>query len=164
MFKDAKQYDVDGRKIVKPHNLKTYKGKTYAEWALELNISTGLVSYHLTENGHLDNVGGKKYKGKTYNKWAEELGVSHNTIRIHLKKHEHLDNIGKWGSNEERNAALSYKGKTKAEWAEELGVAKGTIRDHIAKHGHLDYVNLSLKELNLVKKLKKDEENSQIFN
>ena len=146
----------------KPHNLKTYKGKTYIEWAEELNVSKNTVHYHLKENGHLNKIGGKKYKGKTYSEWAKELGVSSEKIRNHIRKYGHLDNIGKWVSNEERTR--SYKGKTTKQWAKKLNAAPCTIRDHLVKWGHLDYVNLPLKEYNLVKKLKKDEKNSEIFN
>jgi predicted transcriptional regulator len=139
------------------HNLQFHKGKTVAQWAQELNCCQATIRDHIKKHGHLDDVKPKKvyYKGKTYAEWAQELNVTTNRISGHLKKNGHLDNIGKFPK---------YKGKTYAEWAEELNVTYYIIKTHLAKHGHLKYVHLTSADNKLIKQLKKDQENSEIFN
>ena len=124
MFKDAKNYDVDGRKTLKKHNLKFYKGNTYAHW-------------------------------------AEEYDVHLNTIKRHMRLHGHLDKVNQPGTP---TNLKFYKGKTYAHWVQKLNISDQTLRAHLKRHGHLNYVHLTLKELNLAKKLEKDEKNSEIFN
>jgi DNA-binding CsgD family transcriptional regulator len=147
----------------------TYKGKTYSEWAEELNMTWAGIAYAIKKYGNLDNMRKKPtYKGKTYVEWAKELDESLQKIASHIKKHGNLDNIHRTHSEAMslvgQANAHTYKGKTIGEWAKELDVAKCTIRDHIAKHGHLDYVKLTNKEKILLRQLKKDEANSEIFN
>ena len=129
MFKDAKHYDVDGRKTL-----------------------------------GLQKPGLKFYKGKTYAHWAEKYDVHLNTIKRHMRLHGHLDKVNTPGNRIAPANLKFYKGKRYAHWVQKLNISDATLRAHLKRHGHLDYVHLTLTQLNLVKKLKKDEENSEIFN
>ena len=89
-FKNGKK--VDGPNIKGAgagRKAETYEGKTIREWAKELNVSIGSMTYRIGECNDPHYLPRRKteVEGKTIRKWAKELNVSISRMTYRIKTH-----------------------------------------------------------------------------